>query len=96
MTAVYNQAKRSPCVLRFHIAAEGGWDIGVTTGLSFAALLTWLGFPIAYGILISLVGAIDRVLPAPALLTRPHPSEAIDATLDIGEFQIQAGEAPKI
>jgi hypothetical protein len=37
MTAVYNQAKRSPCVLRFHIAAEGGWDVGVTSGLCLAA-----------------------------------------------------------
>jgi hypothetical protein len=95
MTAVYNQAKRSPCVLRFHIAAEGGWDIGVTTGLSFAAVLVWLGLPIAYGILISLVGAITVFY----LLHRyfaAHPSEAIDATLDTGEFQIQAGEAPKI
>ncbi|WP_374578772.1 MFS transporter, partial [Phenylobacterium sp.] len=28
MTAVYNLSKRSPCPLRFHIAAEGGWDVG--------------------------------------------------------------------
>ncbi len=95
MTAVYNQAKRSPCVLRFHIAAEGGWDIGVTTGLSVAAYLTWLGFPIAFGILISLAGAVTVFF----LLHRyyaGHTAETVDSTLVIGEFQTQAGEAPKI
>ena len=95
MTAVCNQAKRSPCVLRFHIAAEGGWDIGVTTGLSLAALLVWLGFSTAFGILISLFGAATVFY----LLQRyyaDNPSEAIDATLDTGEFQIQAGEVTKI
>jgi MFS transporter, DHA1 family, inner membrane transport protein len=95
MTAVYNQAKRSPCVLRFHIAAEGGWDIGVTTGLSLAALLTWLGFPIAYGILISLLGAASVFV----LLHRyyaDHSAETVDSSLVIGEFQAQASDAPKI
>jgi hypothetical protein len=95
MTAVYNQAKRSPCVLRFHIAAEGGWDVGVTTGLSLAAYLTWLGVPIAYGILISLVGATAVFF----LLQRyyaQHSAETVDSSLVIGEFQAQAGEAPKI
>src|ERR1700761_3789335 len=28
ITAVYNQAKLSPCTLRFHVACEGGWEIG--------------------------------------------------------------------
>ena len=28
MTAVYTQAKRSPCTLRYHVVTEGGWDIG--------------------------------------------------------------------
>jgi DHA1 family inner membrane transport protein len=95
MTAVYNQAKRSPCVLRFHIAAEGGWDVGVTSGLSLAAYLTWLGFPIAYGILISLAGAASVFF----LLQRyyaGHAAERVDSTLVIGEFQVQAGDAPKI
>ena len=57
MTAVYNKAKRSPCVMRFHIAAEGGWDVGVSTGLGVAAALVWGGYPIAWGILLSMVGA---------------------------------------
>jgi hypothetical protein len=89
MTAVYNQAKRSPCVMRFHIAAEGGWDIGVTTGLSASALLVWLGVPVARTILLSLVGAAFTL----ALLRRyyaTHPSETVDAS------QTQGEEAAKI
>jgi DHA1 family inner membrane transport protein len=93
MTAVYNQAKRSPCVLRFHIAAEGGWDIGVTSGLCVAALLTWLGHPIAYGILISLVGAGTVFLLLQRYYAR-HASETIDASLTSGELHIQPGELP--
>jgi DHA1 family inner membrane transport protein len=89
MTAVYNQAKRSPCVMRFHIAAEGGWDIGVTTGLSLSALLVWLGITIAHTILLSLAGAAFTL----ALLRRyyaAHPSEFVDAS------QTQGEEAAKI
>ena len=56
-TAIYNQAKRSPCALRFHIAAEGGWDLGgASAGLICAALL-WLGAPLGACILLSLFGA---------------------------------------
>ena len=84
MTAVYNSAKRSPCVMRFHIAAEGGWDVGVSTGLAFAALLVWAGVPVAWTILIALVGAgfvfvlLDRYY-------RQHQSETIDASQTQGE-----------
>jgi hypothetical protein len=56
MTAIYNQAKRAPCTLRFHIAAEAGWDLGGATGLSVSALLVWLGFPLYVCVLISLFG----------------------------------------
>ena len=80
MTAVYNQAKRSPCVMRFHIAAEGGWDIGVSTGLAAAAALVWAGLPIAWGILLSMIGAAFVFV----LLQRyyaANPLEAVDATL---------------
>lgn len=56
MTAVYNQAKRSPCALRFHIAAEAGWDAGAASGCLVAAILLWAGAPLSLGILISLVG----------------------------------------
>jgi DHA1 family inner membrane transport protein len=56
MTAVYNQAKGSPCVLRFHIAAEGGWDVGAASGCMTAAVLLWVGAPISLGILLALLG----------------------------------------
>ncbi|MEJ0044074.1 MAG: MFS transporter [Rhizomicrobium sp.] len=92
MTAVYNQAKRSPCVLRFHIAAEGGWDIGVTTGLTAAAAITWFGYSIAWGIALSFVGAAFVFV----LLRRyyaAHPFETVDVH-EPSEFQTQP--LPKI
>jgi DHA1 family inner membrane transport protein len=56
MTVVYNQAKRAPCTLRFHIATEGGWDVGGAAGCLVAALLTAAGVPLAISILLSLGG----------------------------------------
>jgi MFS transporter, DHA1 family, inner membrane transport protein len=56
MTAIYNQAKGSPCALRFHIAAEGGWDAGAASGCMVAAALLWAGAPVSLGILLSLLG----------------------------------------
>jgi hypothetical protein len=57
MTAVYNQAKDSPCVLRFHMATEGGWDAGAAAGCLAAAGLLWSGASISLAILLSLLGA---------------------------------------
>jgi DHA1 family inner membrane transport protein len=94
MTAVYNQAKRSPCVLRFHIAAEGGWDIGVTIALTIAAAITWLGYSIGWGIALSLFGAAFVFV----LLQRyyaAHPFETV-AAHEPGEFQSQPAEAPRM
>ena len=56
MTAVYTQAKHSPCPLRFHIATEGGWDAGGASGLLLAALAIWLGMPLSAGVLMALAG----------------------------------------
>jgi hypothetical protein len=56
MTAVYNQAQSSPCVLRFHIATEAGWDAGGAAGCLTAALLLTVGAPLSVAILISLAG----------------------------------------
>jgi DHA1 family inner membrane transport protein len=58
MTAVYTQAKRSPCTLRFQVMAEGGWDVGGASGLLSAALLAALGVPLWVGILSSLAGVV--------------------------------------
>jgi MFS transporter, DHA1 family, inner membrane transport protein len=56
MTAVYNQAKRAPCPLRFQVMAEGGWDVGGASGCLIAALLLHLGAPFSVAILLSLLG----------------------------------------
>ena len=46
MVPVYNLAKKSPCALRFHVAAEGGWDIGCGSGCLLSALLISCGVPL--------------------------------------------------
>jgi hypothetical protein len=83
MTAVYNQAKCSPCTLRFHVATEGGWDIGGASGCLAAALLSEAGAPLPVEILISLAGtAVSLILlrryyktlaPPDLPLTQPVP-----------------------
>jgi hypothetical protein len=75
MTAVYNLAKRSPCVLRFQIMAEGGWDMGGASSCLVAALLIAIGLPLSVGILLSLFGITGALI----LLRRyyaEHPAEA--------------------
>lgn len=57
-TSIYNQAKRSPCTLRFHIAAEAGWDLGGAGALLMAAGLLLAGVPIGTCIMLSLLGAM--------------------------------------
>ncbi len=76
-TAVYNQAKHSPCALRFHIAAEGGWDLGgAGAGLFCAGLLT-AGAPLWVCILLSLLGALASF----ALLRRYYAGTAAAAPI---------------
>jgi Major Facilitator Superfamily len=62
MTALYDQAKRAPCILRFHVAAEGGWDLGGGAGCLIAALLIGFGVPLSAGILLSLLGVAGAFL----------------------------------
>jgi MFS transporter, DHA1 family, inner membrane transport protein len=57
-TAIYNQAKRSPCTLRFHIATEAGWDLGGASALLVAAGLLQAGVPIGTCLLMSLLGIL--------------------------------------
>ncbi|WP_293676281.1 MFS transporter [uncultured Phenylobacterium sp.] len=57
MTPVYNAAKASPCPLRFHIATEGGWDIGSGVGCLTAAAFVASGQGLAAPILLALAGA---------------------------------------
>jgi len=56
MTAVYNQAQRTACTLRFHIAAEAGWYAGGAAGLLTAAVLLQSGAPFWAAIITSLAG----------------------------------------
>lgn len=74
MTGVYTLAKASPCPLRFHIAAEGGFDAGCAAGCLTAAVLMWAGAPLSWGILPALLGAAMMA----ALLSR-HYARAVKA-----------------
>ncbi|MGL5010243.1 MAG: hypothetical protein ACRC6I_10195, partial [Paracoccaceae bacterium] len=52
---VYTLARQSPCSLRFHIVAEGGWDMGTCLSCLMVAALLQVGFsyhlPLAIGVL---------------------------------------------
>jgi hypothetical protein len=42
MTAIYNEAKASPCPLRYHLALEAAWDVGGALAcLAAATALAW-------------------------------------------------------
>ena len=75
MTAVYNQAKQSPCALRFHAACEGGWDAGGATGCLLIAILTWAGVPLSVCILTALPG----IALSYAVLRRYYAGAAVPA-----------------
>jgi len=78
MTPVYNQAKRSPCVLRFHVATEGGWDAGAAFALTVAALMVWSGIPLSAGILLALIG-VAAIFTMLRRYYAAHPSAIIEA-----------------
>jgi hypothetical protein len=62
MVPVYNLAKVSPCALRFHIAAEGGWDTGCASGCLLAALCAAHGLPLGAITLLGFLGALGQVV----------------------------------
>lgn len=82
MTAVYNIAKRSPCPLRFHVATEGGWDMGGASGSLAAALLLWLGAPLSATLLLPLIG----VAAAFVMLRRYYATQGGPVQLDVEEI----------
>jgi hypothetical protein len=51
-TATYNLAKTSPCPFRFHMATEGGWDVGCFAGCFIAAAISASGAPLSLAILL--------------------------------------------
>jgi len=67
---VYTLARQSPCPLRFHIVAEGGWDLGIGISCLAVAALLQAGFdyhlPLAIGVLACGLGywTIARTFPA--------------------------------
>jgi len=83
MTPVYNLAKRSPCPLRFHVATEGGWDIGGASGCLAVASLSALGTPLSFAILLSLLGACLSLY----LLRRYYSGAGIVGGVVIAESQ---------
>ena len=72
MARVYNMAKASPCPLRFHMATEGGWDIGCAAGCLTAAALAYAHVPLSASILLALAGAAVGF----TLLLRSYASHA--------------------
>lgn len=68
MTAVYNLAKASPCPLRFHMATEGGWDIGCFGVLLLAAALISGGVAAGWTVLL----ALPAVVAIGAMLRRHY------------------------
>ncbi|MGL4491036.1 MAG: hypothetical protein ACRCU5_16470 [Rhizobiaceae bacterium] len=53
---MYTLARQSPCPLRYHIIAEGGWDLGTAISCFAAALLLSLGFSFYWPLALSLIG----------------------------------------
>lgn len=80
MTAVYTLAKRSPCTLRFHVATEGGFDLGGACGLCAAALATGLGMPLSASILPALAGVAANGV----MLNRYYASGPARVAIDLG------------
>ena len=52
--AVYNLAKSSSCPLRFHVAAEGAWDVGCAGGCLVSAGFAAAGLPLGLAIVLGL------------------------------------------
>ena len=75
-TPVYNLAKAAPCVLRFSMVTEGGFDLGCASGCLTAAGVLWSGLPIGWAILPALLGAAAMS----DLLTRSYRSPSPFAT----------------
>lgn len=69
VTATYNLAKASPCVFRFQMGTEGGWDVGCFFACLLAAGLTSAGISLGWVILLALPGVVGGAV----LLWRQFP-----------------------
>jgi len=72
MTAVYNLAKASPCVLPFHMVTDGAYDLGCGACCLWTVGRIHLGVPISHTLLLALFGGKRDPNPAPAILC-PDP-----------------------
>jgi len=79
MTPIYNMAKVSPCPLRFHIASEGGWDVGCFSAAIMAALLASAGVSLAVPILL----AVPAVTVIAVLLRGYYARHAVAIDLPV-------------
>jgi DHA1 family inner membrane transport protein len=91
MTAVYNQAKRSPDTLRFHVLAEGGWDIGAGSACLLIAALAWYGVPLSAGILTSVAGSGSAFY-----LLRKYYAAHPTLDPDLASFEIPVTQSPPV
>lgn len=74
---IYNLARQSPCPLRYHIVAEGGWDAGTAVSCFFSATLIYFGFSFFWPLLVALFGCGLGYWVLNATYdtkTMPHPS----------------------
>lgn len=74
---IYNLARQSPCPLRYHVVAEGGWDLGTAVSCLISAALIHFGFSYFWPLLVALIGCGlgYRVLATTFdVKTAPHPS----------------------
>jgi DHA1 family inner membrane transport protein len=64
MSALYNEAKASPCPLHYQFAAEGGWDVGGTLSCLAAAALCAVDLPLqlAFVLVLPMVPVQARLL----------------------------------
>ena len=72
---IYNLARQSPCALRFHVVAEGGWDLGMAVGCSFAAALVYAGHGYFWALSVGFVGCVlGYFVLVPTLTTAGEPN----------------------
>lgn len=74
MTPVYNEAKNAPCLLRFQVAAETGWDAGGVLAGALAAAICYFGWPVEAAIL----PALPMVAVQALLLDRSYEAQYAD------------------
>ncbi|MDB5648744.1 MAG: transporter, partial [Hyphomicrobiales bacterium] len=84
MSLIYDRAKQSGAVYRFHFAAEAGWDAGAASGCLIAAATVWATsapslavVPGALGVLV-LYRAVRGRKPMPVQVAdAPEPASAL-------------------